>query len=285
MPSTVINPKHIYCVGEIGINHNGEIALAKELIRLAHEAGFDCVKFQKRTVEEVYTKEELDAPRESPWGKTNRDQKMGLEFGKDEYDEIALYCKKLGIAWTASPWDIDSVNFLVDYDIPFIKIASACATNKHLMKYCDARGLPLFVSTGGCDQDMIQTLVSWVYNIECLYHCCANYPAKLQELNISAINTLREAFPYIPHIGYSGHESGLSPSLMAAVTGAMSIERHITLNRAMYGSDQAASLEPKGFQRLIRDLRAWEAAKGDGVLRVLPSEVPVMEKLRKVDNT
>jgi|TARA_R110000803_G_scaffold210841_1_gene284314 N-acetylneuraminate synthase len=281
----VILPGHIYCTAEIGINANGDAMIAKQLIKEARAAGFDCVKFQKRTINEVYTVAELDAARESPWGTTNREQKEGIEFNAEDFNEIDEYCRLLGIEWTASPWDLKSVDFLMNYDLPYLKIASASATDKALVEHCVGTGLPIFISTGGCNQRMVDKIVEWAPNLECLYHCCGVYPAENHEINLLAIVALRERYPNIPCIGYSGHEAGLPPSLYAVALGAGAVERHITLNRAMYGSDQAASLEPQGFNRLIRDIRAWEVLKGSGHIGISDRELAVMRKLRKRDDT
>jgi N-acetylneuraminate synthase len=273
-----------YVVAEIGINHNGDLENARKLIEVAARAGCDAVKFQKRTVDVVYTPEELALPRESPLGETNGDLKRGLEFGRTEYDEIDRYCRQLDIEWYAAPWDLGSLEFLAPYDIPFIKVASAMATDADLLAACCATGKPLMVSTGMCDLDLIRKIVAFIEQqkgrIGCLYHCVSTYPARIEDLNLKGIWTLMSEFPGIS-IGYSGHEAGVPPSLMAAVMGAASVERHITLSRAMWGSDQAASLEPQGITRLVRDIRSWEAAQGDGDIRILKDEEPIARKLRR----
>ncbi|WP_299615492.1 N-acetylneuraminate synthase family protein [Pelagibius sp.] len=280
----MIQEGRCYVVAEIGINHNGDIGAAKQLIKAAKDAGCDAVKFQKRTIEVVYTPEELAKPRENPFGETNGDLKRGLEFGKAEYDQIDRLCKELEIEWFASPWDEASVDFLVQYDIPYLKIASASATDKALLHHCAATGKPLLISTGMCDLDLIRQIVAAVKDaggtIACLYHCTSTYPANAEELNLLGIKTLEQEFPDIP-IGYSGHEVGLPTTIMAAALGAKSIERHITLSRAMWGSDQAASIELPGLQRLVRDIRAWEVARGDGRIVIYDSERPIADKLRR----
>lgn len=280
----MIEEGRCYIVAEIGINHNGDIGTAKQLIKAAKEAGCDAVKFQKRTIEVVYTEEELAKPRENPFGETNGDLKRGLEFGKAEYDQIDKLCKELGIEWFASPWDEGSVDFLAQYDIPYLKIASASATDRDLLRHSAATGKPLLISTGMCDMEMIRRIVAAVKDaggtIACLYHCTSTYPAKTEELNLQGIATLQKEFPDIP-IGYSGHEVGLPTTIMAAALGARSIERHITLSRAMWGSDQAASIELPGLERLVRDIRAWEVARGDGKIVIYDSEKPIAEKLRR----
>jgi len=280
----MIEKNRCYIIAEIGINHNGQIEVAKQLINMARGAGCDAVKFQKRTVEVVYSPEELARPRESPFGTTNGDLKRGLEFGKDEYDEIDRYCKEVGIEWFASPWDEGSVDFLMRYDVPYIKIASPCATDRDLLRYCVSTGKPLLISTGMCDlpliRQIVDTVIGWGGKIACLNHCISTYPARVDELNLSGIQTLQREFPDIP-IGYSGHEVGVATTLMAVVLGATSVERHITLDRAMWGSDQAASLEAPGLTRLVRDVRVWEKARGDGMMRISERERPIEEKLRR----
>lgn len=281
----MIERKRCYIVAEIGINHNGQIENAKQLINMAKGAGCDAVKFQKRTIEVVYSPEELARPRESLFGFTNGALKRGLEFGKPEYDEIDRYCREIGIEWFASPWDEASVDFLMQYDIPYIKIASACATDKELLHQCVSTEKPLLVSTGMCNLPTIRKIVATIKNygeqIACLYHCVSTYPARADELNLLGIQTLQREFPDIL-IGYSGHEVGVATTVMAVVLGAVSVERHITLDRAMWGSDQAASLEVPGITRLVRDIRVWEKAQGDGVLRVYENERAIEAKLRRL---
>lgn len=273
-----------YVVAEIGINHNGNLEIAKTLIREAKDSGCDAVKFQKRTVDVVYTPEELARPRESPFGTTNGDLKRALEFGKDDYDEIDRLCRELGIEWYASPWDEASVDFLAQYDIPYLKIASASVTDRDLLQKCAGSHKPLLVSTGMCDLPIIRRVVDIIKEaggtIACLYHCTSTYPAQVEELNLLGTKTLQREFPGLP-IGYSGHEVGLPTTVMAAVLGAASVERHITLNRASWGSDQAASLELPGVRRMVRDIRTWERARGNGEIVIYDSERPVAEKLRR----
>lgn len=275
-----------YLIAEIGINHNGDIDIAKNLIYQAKEAGFDCVKFQKRTIDVVYTEEELAKPREHPFGKTNGDLKRHLEFTHSEYKIIDEYCSKLGIAWTASPWDEDSVDFLMDFDIPFIKVASASATDKMLLSHIASTGLPMWVSTGGMSAEQIDKTVRHIRashgDLKMLFHCNSTYPCPVDKINLRGILALNTLFPDVP-IGYSGHETGAYPSVMAAVMGACAVERHITLNRAMFGSDQAASLEVDGMRRLVKGIRAWEQARGDGHIAVTPEELDIMKKLRRKD--
>ncbi len=272
----------VFITAEIGINHNGDIEIAKKLIDIAKKCGCDAVKFQKRTVEKVYSKETLDSPRDSPWGKTTRDQKLGLEFNKNEYDEIDAYCKEKKIEWFASAWDIDSQLFLGNYQLKYNKIASAMLTNVELLNIVAEEKKHTFISTGMSTIDQISHAVKIFKNSDCpfeLMHSNSSYPMKPNEANLLCIKTLKEKFNC--DVGYSGHESsGYSVSLPAAILGATSIERHITLARDMYGSDQAASLEPVGLERLVRDIRALNLIMGDGVKRIYPSEIPVMKKLR-----
>jgi N-acetylneuraminate synthase len=273
------NPSYI--VAEIGINHNGEINLAKKLIDAAVDAGCSAVKFQKRTVEVVYTPEELARPRESPFGTTNGDLKRALEFGQEAYAEIDRHCRQVGIPWFASCWDEAAVDFVAQFNPQCYKIASASLTDDKLLRRHRALGKPIVLSTGMSSLAQIDHAVE-VLGKESLIllHCTSTYPAKLDELNLKVIPAMVERYQ-IP-IGYSGHEVGLYTSLAAAVLGACFIERHITLDRAMWGSDQAASVEPPGFVRLIKDIRAIETAMGDGVKRVFESEKPIMQKLRRV---
>lgn len=271
----------VFIIGEIGINHNGDIGIAKELIDWAALSGADAVKFQKRTVEKVYTKEELDRYRESPWGTTNREQKMGLEFGKEEYDEIDRYCKEKGIEWFASAWDIESQDFISQYNLKYNKIASAMLTNIELLEKVSKEGKYTFVSTGMSSMDEIDVAIEIFKKNNCpfeLVHCNSTYPMKNEDANLEMINTLRKK--YNCNVGYSGHEIGRIVSFAAAVMGATSIERHITLDRSMYGSDQAASLEVSDFHKLCRDIRALPGIMGDGVKTLSDAEAAVKKKLR-----
>ena len=270
-----------FVVSEIGINHNGDIELAKRLIDAAVLAGCDAVKFQKRTIEVVFTSEELALNRESSFGTTNGDLKRGLEFGQKEYEIIDTYCKERDILWFASCWDEGSVDFIDQFDPPCYKIASACLTDDNLLKHTQSKGKPILLSTGMSTMDQIRHAVE-VLGLDDLVvlHCTSTYPSTPEELNLFMIKTLQREFDC--PIGYSGHEVGLATTLAAVVLGAKVIERHITLDRAMWGSDQAASVEPHGFARLVRDIRVFEKALGDGVKRVYESEVPIMNKLRRV---
>ena len=271
-----------FFTAEIGINHNGDLAIAKKLIDVAIEAGCDAVKFQKRTVEKVYSKDVLDTPRESPWGKTTREQKLGLEFGKDEYDVIDQYCKEQNIEWYASSWDIDSQLFLQNYNLKHNKVASAMLTNHKLLEMIAKERKPTFISTGMSTMDEIRDAVRIFKKYDCQYslqHSISSYPMKEEEANLNCITTLQKEFKC--DVGYSGHETaGYLICVSAVILGAKSIERHITLDRSMYGSDQAASLEPVGLKRVVNDIRRIETILGDGEKRVWPSEIPVMKKLR-----
>lgn len=270
----------IFIIAEIGINHNGDIGIAKKLIDGAALYGANAVKFQKRTIDRVYTKEFLDSPRESPWGKTQRAQKEGLEFGEKEYREIDRYCREKGIDWFASAWDLEAQEFLRRFGTKFNKIASAQLTNLPLLEMVAEEGKHTFISTGMSTLDEIDRAVDIFRTANCpfeLMHCNSTYPMPVAEANLRVIHTLRER--YKCNVGYSGHETGLAVSVAAAALGATSIERHITLDRAMYGSDQAASVELVGFERLVKMIRAIELAMGDGVKRITDSEAHVRKKL------
>jgi len=274
----------VFICAEIGINHNGDIEIAKKLIDVAVTSGCDAVKFQKRTIKEVYSKEILDTLRESPWGTTNRDQKLGLEFEKNEYDIIDKYCKSKNIEWFASSWDIDSQYFLKQYNLKYNKIASAMLTHKKLLEIVASEKKHTFISTGMSTLEEIKTAVEIFRKHDCpfeLQHSNSTYPMALDEANLKCIETLRNEFKC--NVGYSGHESiGYLVCIVAVVLGANSIERHITLGRSMYGSDQAASLEPIGLERLVKNIRAMDQLYGDGVKKVWPSEISVLKKLRIV---
>ncbi|MDP5131080.1 MAG: N-acetylneuraminate synthase family protein [Paraglaciecola sp.] len=272
----------IFIIAEIGINHNGDIALAKKLIDAAKQAGCDAVKFQKRTLDAVYTQEELDTPRESPWGKTNREQKQGLEFSDSDFWQIDAYCKELSISWFFSAWDLPAQLQMAKFNCTYNKIASARIGHIKLLQQVASEGKHTFISTGMATDQEIETAVSIFNQSNCsfeLMHCVSTYPAKPEDLNLNCIATLREQ--YKCNVGYSGHETGLSTSVAAAAIGATSIERHITLDRAMYGSDQSASVEPQGFSRMVRDIRVVEKAMGDGIKRILDAEVPIAAKLKR----
>jgi N-acetylneuraminate synthase len=255
--------------------------LAKRLISVAVAAGCDAVKFQKRTVEIVYTEKELATPRPNPFGDTNGDLKRGLEFGEEDYEEIASFCKQVKIPWLVSPWDEPSVDFMEKFDCPVYKIASASLTDDNLLKHVRKTGKPVIASTGMSTYAEIDHAVDVLGKKDLvLMHTTSTYPAKYEELNLRAIPTMIERYG-VP-VGYSGHETGIPTSVAAAVLGACCVERHITMDRAMWGSDQAASLEPNGISRLVRDIRLVEQSMGDGIKRVYEDEIPVMKKLRRV---
>ncbi|MDH5652085.1 MAG: N-acetylneuraminate synthase family protein [Gammaproteobacteria bacterium] len=272
----------IFIVAEIGINHNGDISIAKDLIDVAKIAGCDAVKFQKRDLDQVYTQEFLDSPRESPWGTTQRDQKEGLEFGVDEYREIDEYCKSKYIEWFASAWDVNSQTFLRQFDCKYNKVASAMIVHEELLKMIAEEGKHTFISTGMSDYDDIQKAIDIFKKAGCPYelmHTVSTYPMKDEDANLNVIRTLREKFNC--NVGYSGHEVGLAVSYAAAALGITSLERHITLSRAMYGSDQSASVEPAGLMQLVGAVRKIEKAMGDGQKRMIEAEVPIARKLRE----
>jgi len=274
-----------FIIAEIGINHNGDVDITKELIGGAAEAGCDAVKFQKRTLDIVYTREELDKLRESPWGTTNREQKQGLEFGKEEYDEIDRYCKEKGIEWFASAWDIESQLFLRQYDLKYNKVASAMLTHRELLETIANEGKYTFVSTGMSTLIQIKKAVQIFENKKCpfeLMYCNSTYPMPLEEANLNSMLSLKKTFDGVK-VGYSGHEAGLIVSCAAVAMGATSVERHITLDRTMYGSDQAASVELGGLRRLVEYIRDIEAAMGDGFKIVSEKEKNIAKKLRRVD--
>ena len=270
-----------YVIAEIGINHNGDLDLAKRLISVAVAAGCDAVKFQKRTVEIVYTAAELATPRPNPFGDTNGDLKHGLEFDEDDYAEIDSFCKQIKIPWLVSPWDELSVDMMEQFDLPVYKIASASLTDDHLLRHIRKTGNPVIASTGMSTYAEIDHAVDVLGKKDLiLMHTTSTYPAKYEQLNLLAIPTMIERYG-VP-VGYSGHETGIPTSVAAMALGACCVERHITMDRAMWGSDQAASLEPNGISRLVRDIRLVEQSMGDGIKKVYDEEVPVMKKLRRV---
>lgn len=272
----------LYLIAEIGINHNGDMAIAKRLIDAAHKARFDAVKFQKRTIDKVYTKEFLDSPRESPWGKTQRDQKQGLEFSRDEYQEIDRYCKQLGIAWSASAWDVDSQHFLRQFNVPFNKVASAILGHKPLLREIATEKKRTFISTGMATLEEIDGVVEFFEKANCPYelmHCNSTYPMQETDANLLCIPMLRQR--YGCDVGYSGHETSLIKVCVTAVAlGATSIERHITLDRAMYGSDQAASISTHVLDDFVNSVRTVPSILGTGIKEVSPQELAVRKKLR-----
>ena len=272
----------IFIIAEIGINHNGDLEIAKKLIDAARDAGADAVKFQKRTIDLVYTKEMLDGPRESPWGTTQREQKEGLEFGLEEYQEIDKYCNKKRIKWFASAWDLESQKFLQQFDLNYNKVASAMTVYIDLLNIIADEKKHTFISTGMCNETEIYDAVKIFKKKDCpftLMHCVSTYPMAVDDANLSAINTLKSK--YNCAVGYSGHEVGLTISLAAAAIGITALERHITLDRSMYGSDQSASVESHGFKKLVSSVRAVEKAIGDGRLGLIEKELPIAKKLRE----
>ena len=272
----------IFIIAEIGINHNGDMSICKELIDVAVESGCDAVKFQKRDLDKVYTQEFLDSPRESQWGTTQREQKSGLEFSKEQYEEIDQYCKEKNIEWLASAWDLNSQKFLQQFDCKYNKIASAMIVYEDLLKMVAKEGKHTFISTGMTTYDDIQKAVDIFRDEGCsfeLMHTISTYPMKVENANLNIINTLRSE--YQCDVGYSGHEVGLSISYAAVALNITSLERHITLDRAMYGSDQSASVEPQGFRQLVISVRSIEQAMGDGVKNFLEEEKPIAKNLRQ----
>jgi len=271
----------IFIIAEIGINHNGDVEIAKQLIDVAKDAGADAVKFQKRTIDLVYTNELLDSPRTSPWGTTQREQKEGLEFGLDEYKEIDAYCKEKGIAWFASAWDLESQQFLRQFACKYNKIASAMIVYEDLLREAASEKKHTFISTGMSEIKQVDRAVEIFRAADCpfeLMHCVSTYPMQDEDANLSCIKVLRDR--YQCDIGYSGHEVGLAVSYAAAAVGITSLERHITLDRAMYGSDQAASVGPAGFRQLVGAVRKIEKAMGNGKRVVNIKEIPIAKKLR-----
>lgn len=272
----------IFIIAEIGINHNGDMAICKELIDVAVDAGCDAVKFQKRDINQVYTQEFLDSKRESPWGSTQKEQKEGIEFGLEEYNEIDNYCKSKGIEWFASAWDLNSQKFLRQFNCKYNKIASAMIVYEELLKEVASEGKYTFISTGMTTYNDIQKAIDIFKSAKCsfeLMHTVSTYPMADENANLNMIKTLREK--YNCNVGYSGHEVGLAVSYAAAALGITSLERHITLDRAMYGSDQAASVEPAGLRQLVGAVRKIELAMGDGKKITLEAEQAIAKKLRE----
>ena len=272
----------IFIVAEIGINHNGDMLTCKKLIDAASDSGCDAVKFQKRDIDQVYTQGFLDSPRESQWGATQREQKVGLEFSAEQYQEIEDYCKYKGIEWFASAWDVNSQKFLRQFNSKYNKVASAMIVHTELLKEVASEGKHTFISTGMTAYDDIQTAVDIFRKANCsfeLMHTVSTYPMKDEDANLNMIKTLREKFDC--NVGYSGHEVGLAVSYAASALGITSLERHITLDRSMYGSDQSASVEPSGFQQLVGAVRKIELAMGDGIKKTIEAEAPIAENLRQ----
>ena len=270
---------NIYLIAEIGINHNGDLKIAKKLIDNAKEANFDSVKFQKRTIDKVYSKKALDETRESPWGTTNREQKEGLEFSYEEYKEIDKYCKEKNIDWFASAWDLDSLDFLNKFNLKFNKIASAMIIDKKFLRAVAKQKKHTFISTGMSTIQDISEAVNIFKEANCpfeLMHCVSTYPMKPEEANLKTIFALREMFKC--NVGYSGHENGVSVSLAASLLGISSLERHITLDRSMYGSDQSASLEFSGMKNLTESIKKMSIALGESKLGFITEEEKVIAK-------
>ena len=272
-----------YVIAEIGINHNGDIDLAKELIDMAHTSGCDAVKFQKRNVEEVYSAEELDKPRESPWGTTTREQKHGIEFNIVQYKELEEYADKRGLDFIVSCWDLDSLQEVEDnLNVKYHKVASALATDKDFLEALHYTGKPIILSTGMCTDEQVDAALKILKNTEYVLACTSTYPTKEEEINLNYINTLKEKYPYLS-VGFSNHYNGLAACIGATALGAECLEFHITKDRTMYGSDQVASIE--SVSELMVSVRKIEKMLGDGKKVVYDSEVPIAEKLRKVEST
>lgn len=277
--------KDIFIVAEIGINHNGSIDIAEKLIRMAKKAGCDAVKFQKRTIELVYSKKELDQDRESPWGKKFIDQKRGLEFGEKEYEIINNICNLLQIEWFASAWDIESLNFLKKFNNKYNKVASAMITHIPFLEEVAKQKKYTFISTGMSDYKIIDKAIEIFKSYNCpfeLMHSVSVYPCPENLLNLHLIKKLQER--YNCKVGYSGHEASVSPSVYAVALGATSIERHITLDRSMYGSDQSASLEDSGLSQLVGIIRKFKILHGNSEKQILPEEINIIKKLRYWEN-
>jgi N-acetylneuraminate synthase len=277
------SPNPVFVMAEIGINHNGDLGIAKQLIAAAKQAGCDAVKFQKRTIDVVYTPQELAALRESPFGKTNGDLKRGLELSLEDYKEIDRFCKEIDILWSASPWDEASVDFLASFDVPFYKIAAASITDAGLLKKINAMGKPVLMSIGMSELEEIDKAVALLDKKNLIImHCVSQYPAEPENINLKVIHTLKERYGTL--IGYSGHELDTIISVAAAAMGACVVERHFTLDRKMWGSDHKASIEPAEMTEMIKSIRLTESALGDPIPHCLPVEVPVKAKLRRVNS-
>jgi len=277
------NNSPVYIIAEIGINHNGDIETAKKLIKVAKDSGCDAVKFQKRNPDVCVPEKQKNIMRETPWGYiTYLDYKYKVEFEKEEYDIIDEYCKQLNIHWFASPWDVDSVNFLSQYNIPALKVPSASLNDTELLLAMKATGIPIILSSGMSTQEEVDEAINLFSGSEiALLHCVSTYPTPPEELNLNVIKTYKEKYPKTI-IGYSGHETGLSTTYVAVALGAKIIERHITLDRSMWGTDHSASVEPQGLESLVSNIKDIELAMGDGVKGVTAGEIPIREKLRRV---
>lgn len=271
----------IKLIAEIGINHNGDIEIAKKLIQVCRLAGVDVVKFQKRNPDKCVPEHQKNVMRETPWGEmTYLEYKHRIEFGQVEYEEIDDMCRSIGIDWTASAWDIDSLHFLNRFIVPFVKIPSALITDKTLLRECAELNMPVILSTGMCTMDMVDEAMKVDYlRVNGLLHCVSTYPSKPEEQNMLCIQTLKKRYPGVP-VGFSNHHPGLTFLTVAPAFGAEILEFHITLDRASYGTDQAASIEPEGVFHLVKRIQGIELAMGDGNKRIMDSEVPIMKKLR-----
>ena len=280
---TLTKDSNAYIIAEIGINHNGNIDIAKKLIDVAKKAGCDAVKFQKRNPDVCVPEKQKSIMRETPWGYISYlDYKYKVEFEKEEYDIIDEYCKKNEIHWFASPWDVDSVNFLSQYNIPALKVPSASLNDKELLLAMAKTNIPIIISTGMSTQNEVDEAVSILKDSQlAVLHCVSTYPTPTNELNLNVIKTFQSKYPNLI-IGYSGHETGLSTTYAAVAMGAKIIERHITLDRSMWGTDHSASIEPHGLKTLVSNIRDIESALGDGIKAVTPGEVPIREKLRRI---
>ena len=277
---------NIFLIAEIGINHNGDLSIAKKLISFAAKAGFDAVKFQKRNIDKVYSQDFLNSHRESPWGKTQRDQKNGLEFDAEQYQKIDKFCKDKKIKWSASAWDLESQDFISGFNVEFNKLASPMLGHKPLVKKIASEKKKTFISTGMATLEEIDEVIDIFKKEKCpfeIMHCNSNYPMPEYEANLKCIQTLKER--YNCNVGYSGHESTLLKVCITAVAlGATSIERHITLDRTMYGSDQAASIEAKSLESFVDTIRMINTIKGNGVKKISDREMTIRKKLRvKID--
>ena len=281
--TTLSAESNSYIIAEIGINHNGDIKIAKKLIDVAKKAGCDAVKFQKRNPDICVPEKQKTIMRETPWGYISYlDYKYKVEFEKKEYDVIDEYCKKIGIHWFASPWDVDSVNFLSQYDIPALKVPSASLNDNELLKAMATTNIPIIISTGMSTQNEVDEAITLLADTElAVLHCVSTYPTPTEELNLNVIKTFKSKYPNLI-IGYSGHETGLSTTYAAVAMGAKIIDRHITLDRSMWGTDHSASIEPHGLKTLVSNIRDIESALGDGIKVVTPGEVPIREKLRRI---
>jgi len=274
--------KKNYIIAEIGINHNGDIELAKKLIDLAKESGCDAVKFQKRDIDSVYTKEELDANRESPWGTTNREQKTGLEFTIEQYKDLEKFSSDLGLDFIVSCWDLNSLELInKNCDVKYHKVASALLTDKSFLEALNKTNKPIILSTGMSTEEEIDAAISILNNVEYVLACTSTYPTKDDEVNLNYVTTLKSKYPKLK-IGFSNHVNGMIPCFGATALGSECIEFHITLDRTMYGSDQSASIE--NVEELVSGIRKMENVLSDGVKVVYESEKPIMKKLRKVND-